>query len=93
MNAVASRRWLISGRVQGVGFRWFVYQRASDLGLIGWTANCQDGRVEVIAHGPAESLNRFESALAIGPRFAHVDNVEKTDCSHEVGHLKSFTIK
>ncbi|HXE12037.1 MAG TPA: acylphosphatase, partial [Bryobacteraceae bacterium] len=52
--AKEARRWLISGRVQGVGFRYFVQKHAAELGLEGWARNLADGRVEVYAVGSPE---------------------------------------
>ena len=85
-----ARRWFVSGRVQGVGFRWFAQNRAEELGLIGWARNLADGRVEVVAKGPPTALRDMEHALATGPRWARVDNVEKADIPHEEVHVKSF---
>ena len=85
--------WLISGRVQGVGFRWFVLRRAEELGVTGWTRNLPDGRVEVLGIGSAEQLVAFDTSLRSGPRFANVRNVEKSNCPHEVGAFKSFDIR
>ena len=86
-------RWLISGRVQGVGFRWYVLRRAHELGVVGWAKNLPDGRVEVLAMGSEEIIERFDRALRVGPRLAQVEYVEKSDCPHEVGSLKSFDIR
>jgi acylphosphatase len=66
----------ITGRVQGVGFRAFVIQEATRLGLTGTVRNCPDGAVEVVAEGAGEALRRLEAALARGPRAAQVDRVE-----------------
>jgi acylphosphatase len=62
----------IRGRVQGVGYRYFVVDRARELGLVGWARNAPDGAVEVEAQGPRESLERLADELAGGPRMAHV---------------------
>lgn len=86
-------RWLISGRVQGVGFRWFVLRRAEELGVVGWARNLPDGRVEVCGVGTLEVLARFDGVLREGPRLAIVDNVEKYNCPHEVDAFKSFDIR
>lgn len=64
------------GRVQGVGFRWFVAREAARLGITGWTANQADGSVRVVAEGPAEALEELRAALERGPAGAVVDRVE-----------------
>lgn len=71
-----SRRWLVSGRVQGVGYRAFAARTARGLGLSGGASNLSDGRVLVVAEGPAHALDRLEAALWEGPRFARVQRVE-----------------
>lgn len=91
--AVEAVRWLIAGRVQGVGFRWFVLRQAEALGLPGWAANLPDGRVEVVAKGSLAQLDRLDAQLRSGPRFARVDSVEKSDIPHEDVEDNSFLIK
>ncbi len=86
-------RWFISGRVQGVGFRWFVSHKAGELGIGGWAKNLSDGRVEVFGEGTRDSLESLDSSLRVGPRFGMVENVEKYDCPHEVEGFKSFDIR
>jgi len=86
-------KWLISGRVQGVGFRWFVVSQAEQLGIKGWARNLPDGRVEVVGSGEVSALAAFEHAIAEGPRISRVDNVEKAECPAEVTDCKSFHIK
>lgn len=71
-----ARRWVVSGRVQGVGFRAFAARTARNLGLDGGVSNLPDGRVLVVAQGPAHALDRLEAALWEGPRFARVQHVE-----------------
>jgi acylphosphatase len=73
---LAARRFLVSGRVQGVGFRYFVQEAAMVEGLSGWVRNLPSGTVEVLAEGDAEALERFARKLARGPSMARVDNVE-----------------
>jgi acylphosphatase len=65
------RRWLLTGRVQGVGFRWFVWQAASALELAGTVRNLPGG-VEVVARGGARELDRLQERLRQGPPGAHV---------------------
>ncbi len=72
---VARRRYVVSGRVQGVGYRAFAARAARALRLSGGALNLDDGRVEVVAEGPAHALDRYESALAEGPRLSRVDGV------------------
>ena len=68
-------RALVKGRVQGVGFRFFVLRCADELGLDGWVRNLEDGRVEVKAVGRPEDLDRLEADLRRGPPGARVDAV------------------
>jgi len=74
-----ARRYFISGRVQGVGFRYFTQAAASREGVHGWVANLSDGRVEAYADGEAEALERFERSLRHGPPGAHVHAVDVLD--------------
>jgi len=82
----------ITGRVQGVGFRWFVLRAAQPLGLTGLARNCPDGSVEVIAEGSTEALARLESACREGPRSAHVERVDRRMDSAATGQFKTFEI-
>ena len=66
----------VTGRVQGVGFRWFVRERARRLGLSGWVRNRQDGSVEVAASGEAGQLELLVGELRRGPTGASVSDVE-----------------
>lgn len=85
-------RWLVSGTVQGVGFRYFVRNRAQAIGVSGWVKNLPDGRVEVAARGSSHELGVLESALREGPPHALVANVEKVEISDETASAKSFVI-
>jgi acylphosphatase len=71
-----ARRFLVSGRVQGVGYRYFTQDIARQEGLTGVVRNLADGRVEALAEGDDESLTRFEAALRRGPSHARVAGVE-----------------
>ena len=70
------RKFLVSGLVQGVGFRYFVLKRANERGLVGHVRNLPDGRVEVVVEGPAEALDGLCADLEIGSRFSKVSKVE-----------------
>jgi acylphosphatase len=70
-----ARRFLVSGRVQGVGFRYFALDAARREGLHGFVANNDDGTVEAVAEGEAEAVERFERALRRGPSRARVEGV------------------
>ena len=72
---LVARRYLISGRVHGVGFRYFVEARASAEGVHGWVKNLADGRVEALLEGDATSVDRVEAALWRGPSGASVDDI------------------
>ncbi len=76
---VVARRFVVSGRVQGVGFRYFTEDRARLEGLSGYVRNLADGRVEVGAEGDLEAVQRFERAIRRGPPGARVDACETTD--------------
>ncbi len=67
--------YLVKGRVQGVGFRWFVHRPASAIGLGGWVRNTDDGHVEVVAAGEPEDLAELKQALRKGSRGSRVDAV------------------
>ena len=71
-----ARRYLIGGRVQGVGFRFYTENAAAREGIAGWVRNLPSGDVEIAAEGEAESMNRFESAIRHGARNARVDRFE-----------------
>ncbi|HEX4005354.1 MAG TPA: acylphosphatase [Acidobacteriaceae bacterium] len=67
--------YLVKGRVQGVGFRWYVHREAAALHLAGWVRNTEDGHVEVVAAGPPETLAELGLALRKGSRGSRVDAV------------------
>ena len=71
-----ARRFLISGRVQGVGFRYFTHEVAIREGISGWVRNRPDGRVEAYVEGEADTVTRVERALRQGPPGARVEAVE-----------------
>lgn len=69
------RRFRVTGRVQGVGFRAFVARAGRDAGVHGGVRNERDGSVSAVATGDEAALDRFAAALAAGPRFARVESV------------------
>ena len=74
-----ARKFWISGRVQGVGYRYFAKRVARELKLKGWVRNLSDGRVEAYAAGPAHLLEDFEARLRQGPPAGEVRGVEVED--------------
>jgi acylphosphatase len=85
--------FLVQGRVQGVGFRWFVQREASELDLRGWVRNTEDGEVEVVASGTAEDLAELRASLRRGPRGSRVDHlIEHYLDEREAEGLSSFRI-
>jgi len=86
--------FLIRGRVQGVGFRWFVHREASELDLRGWVRNTEDGDVEVVASGTPEDLAELRASLRRGPRGSRVDHlIEHYLDEAEATDLKAFRIE
>ena len=71
-----ARRFFISGRVQGVGFRYFVHDAATIEGVTGYVRNLPDGRVEALIEGDDEAVDRVELALRRGPSHARVDSFD-----------------
>jgi acylphosphatase len=89
---LVARRFLISGRVQGVGFRFFVEDRATAEGVHGWVRNLADGRVEALLEGDATSVDRIEAALWRGPSGAVVDSVA-SEAVAPSGRATGFSIR
>ncbi|HTS65552.1 MAG TPA: acylphosphatase [Candidatus Acidoferrales bacterium] len=89
-KAQHARRWLIGGRVQGVGYRYFAQRSAAALGLTGYARNLDDGRVEVYATGPVHRLEEFAGTLRQGPRWGEVRTVEEQEA--EIRDYGSFVI-
>jgi len=88
-----AKRFFVSGRVQGVGFRFFAEREAASLGVGGYVKNLFDGRVEVYAIGRAQQLNALRSALLRGPRTASVDRVDEQDADVLQKYANMFTIE
>ncbi|MPZ51290.1 MAG: acylphosphatase [Acidimicrobiia bacterium] len=91
MPDVKAFRALISGRVQGVGFRQTCRHRARQLGIDGWVRNLPDGRVEIFAQGESEQLDELSSFLWSGSGFASVTGVE-TDSVNPDPNVGDFFI-
>ena len=91
-KSVEARRFVVRGRVQGVGFRWFVEREAHILGIAGWVRNNADGSVEIMAQGTRDQLTRLRSRLREGPRAARVDAVDESEARPAAG-VSSFRIE
>jgi acylphosphatase len=89
---IEARRFFVRGRVQGVGFRWFVEREAHILAIAGWVRNNHDGSVEVHAQGTRDQLAGLRGRLREGPRAARVDAVEVSEASIVV-ELSTFRIE
>jgi acylphosphatase len=87
------RAYLVSGAVQGVGFRYFTHREARRIGLRGWVRNLNDGRVEAVADGTGEQLEEFERALRRGPAGSSVTDVHATDTMDEAAALIRFEVR
>ena len=82
---MASCRFLVRGRVQGVGYRYFVMQEAAGLGVAGFARNLPDGSVEVVAEADDAALLQLEERLRKGPSFSKVAAVERLDVAPRGG--------
>jgi acylphosphatase len=89
---LVARRFVVSGRVQGVGFRYFIQDWALREGATGWVRNLTDGRVEAHVEGEAEAVTRIERALRSGPRGARVETVT-VDSEDVTGAYDTFSVK
>jgi acylphosphatase len=73
------QHYLVKGRVQGVGFRWFVHREAAEIGLRGWVRNTDTGHVEIVAAGEPKQLMELKAALKQGSRGSRVDAIEEQE--------------
>ena len=89
-KAIDARRWIVRGRVQGVGYRYFAQRAAVELGLTGYARNLDDGRVEVYAVGPVGKLSEMAGRLYRGPQWSDVRGVEEQEAA--VQEYGSFRI-
>ena len=91
-TSIQARRYLVRGRVQGVGFRWFVEREAHILQIAGWVRNNPDSTVEVFAQGTRDQLSGLHQRLREGPRASRVDEIEVTEAD-PIPSLSSFQIR
>lgn len=87
-----ARRYIISGEVQGVGFRFFAQRVAASHQVTGYVRNLPDGRVEALAEGGIEGVEGFKHDMAVGPSGAVVEHVEEVNVE-PTGEYKSFRIE
>jgi acylphosphatase len=87
-----ARKYVVSGRVQGVGFRFFTERVANELGLRGYVKNIWNGDVEAYAIGTEVQLEEFRRQLAEGPRMARVESVQESDTTIDKTY-RSFVIE
>ena len=86
-----ARRFIVRGRVQGVGFRYFAIRAARQAGIVGTVRNLSDGTVEAVAEGSPASIAEFRVALERGPSYAHVTRVDETE-EHATGLYTGFDV-
>ena len=91
MEQQTARRFVVSGKVQGVGYRAFAHHAARATGVTGWARNLDDGKVEVHANGTKSQLDDFEARLRQGPRWGEVRSVTVTEAA--VSDSSGFNIR
>jgi len=87
-----ARRFLVTGRVQGVGYRFFTLTAGRREGINGWVRNLPDGRVEIVGEGDAEAMERFERAIRQGPSGARIEQVE-VDAAIPSERVSGFNVR
>jgi acylphosphatase len=94
-QSLIAKRYIVRGRVQGVGFRWYVEREAKQLGMAGWVRNNEDSSVELVAAGSTEQHEALRGKLEAGPRGSRVDRVDESEVEpgELSGKLKAFTIE
>jgi acylphosphatase len=92
-ESIVAKLFLISGAVQGVGYRFFARSAAQQLGVAGYAKNLKDGRVEVYAVGPEGAVAALRAELAKGPRFSDVSGVEDVEKAVDPRYMDRFTIE
>lgn len=89
---IVARRLLVRGRVQGVGFRYFVLRAAEPLGITGYVRNLRDGSVEIVAEGSVMDIRTLAADVLAGPRHGRVDGVDREEIP-VTGHYSGFEIR
>lgn len=89
---IVRKHVIVGGRVQGVGFRFFVIEQAGLLGAKGWVRNLPDGRVEAEIEGSPEIVNQLLDQLRVGPRLSHVTSLDVQDLDGPAPH-KDFRVR
>ena len=92
-EGIVARRYVVTGRVQGVGYRNFVEHTAGKLSVDGYVRNCRDGSVEVFAMGAPEELLKLRKALERGPMMAQVARVYEEPSAVETKYTGNFTVE
>lgn len=87
-----SKHLIISGRVQGVGFRYFTYRTAKSLEIKGWVQNLSDGTVETVISGSKKNVSNMIGKLKEGPPSADVRDIEEVEKPANTDHLEDFSI-
>ena len=87
-----AKRFFVSGRVQGVGYRYFATDTAEKIGVTGYAKNLADGRVEVYAIGTADQLRSFARELRRGPALGAVDEVAEVEAEHTPAFSSRFSV-
>lgn len=93
MSDERALRWIVTGRVQGVSYRFFTRDEAARLGLVGWVKNLPDGSVEVRLRGPSEKIETLRRRLSQGPPLARVDGISEEELAAGASLPEGFDIR
>ena len=86
-------RWIVTGRVQGVSFRYYTEQATAFLRLAGWVRNLPDGSVEIQVRGPAEKIEELRERVLRGPRLARVDDLAEEELAAGTALPEKFEVR
>lgn len=89
----ATKHLIISGRVQGVGFRYYTYRNAKEFGIKGWVQNLQDGTVETVLTGSQEDVEKMVDKLKEGPPSSRVQNIKEVNGQINADNFNDFSIR